>query len=58
MTAPHDIDPQAFLSDLLTQASPDLMRQMLTTFIINAAFHRRQWIWGLNPPASSRQRAM
>ena len=31
MTAPHDIDPQAFLSDLLTQASPDLMRQMLTT---------------------------
>ena len=33
MTAPHDIDPQAFLSDLLTQASPDLMRQMLTTFI-------------------------
>ena len=33
MTAPHDIDPQALLSDLLTQASPDLMRQMLTTFI-------------------------
>ena len=33
MTAPHDIDPQEFLSDLLSQASPDYLRTMLTTFI-------------------------
>lgn len=33
MTAPHDIDPQAFLSDLLAQASPDYLRTMLSTFI-------------------------
>ena len=33
MTAPHFIDPARFLSEQLEQASPDLMRQMLTTFI-------------------------
>lgn len=33
MTAPHAIDPARFLSEQLAQASPDLMRQMLTTFI-------------------------
>jgi len=33
MTAPHVIDPARFLSEQLAQASPDLMRQMLTTFI-------------------------
>lgn len=34
MTAgPHDIDPARFLQDQLTQASPDLMRDMLATFI-------------------------
>jgi putative transposase len=33
MTAPHDIDPARFLSEQLEQASPDLMRSMLTTFI-------------------------
>lgn len=27
---PHHIDPTAYLEELLTQASPDLMRQMLT----------------------------
>ena len=27
--APHSIDPATYLDDLLTQASPDLMRQML-----------------------------
>ena len=31
--APHDIDPARFLQDQLTQASPDLMRDMLSTFI-------------------------
>ncbi|NYI40519.1 transposase-like protein [Demequina lutea] len=33
MTAPPFIDPSRFLSEQLEQASPDLMRQMLTTFI-------------------------
>ncbi|MER0081249.1 IS256 family transposase [Corynebacterium sp. KPL2861] len=30
---PHHIDPTAYLEELLTQAFPDLMRQMLTDFI-------------------------
>lgn len=30
---PNDIDPARFLEDHLAQASPDLLRQMLTTFI-------------------------
>ena len=33
MTAPHFIDPSRFLSEQLEQASPDLMREMLQTFI-------------------------
>ncbi|MDN5757428.1 MAG: IS256 family transposase [Tomitella sp.] len=33
MTAPHDIDPHEFLSDLLGQASPDYLRSMLTSFV-------------------------
>jgi putative transposase len=33
MTAPSSIDPARFLHEQLTQASPDLLRQMLTTFI-------------------------
>ena len=34
MTAgPHDIDPARFLQDQLDQASPNLMRDMLSTFI-------------------------
>ncbi|CAB0659394.1 transposase [Corynebacterium diphtheriae] len=32
-TDPNHIDPTAYLEELLTQASPDLMRQMLTDFI-------------------------
>lgn len=31
--APHSIDPMDYLEDLLAQASPDLMRQMLQGFI-------------------------
>lgn len=30
---PHLIDPMSYLEELLTQASPDLMRQMLADFI-------------------------
>src|SRR4029453_12499121 len=33
MTAPSSIDPANFLSEQLAQASPDLLRQMLTTFV-------------------------
>lgn len=33
MTAPSSIDPADFLHEQLAQSSPDLMRQLLTTFI-------------------------
>ena len=33
MTAPSSIDPAHFLHEQLAQASPDLLRQMLTTFV-------------------------
>ncbi len=33
MTAPSSIDPARFLSEQLASASPDLLREMLTTFI-------------------------
>ena len=33
MTAPSSIDPAFFLHEQLEQASPDLLRQMLSTFI-------------------------
>jgi hypothetical protein len=33
MTAPSSIDPARFLDEQLAQASPDLLRQLLTTFI-------------------------
>ena len=33
MTAPSSIDPARFLSEQLAQASPDLLRQLLSTFI-------------------------
>ena len=33
MTAPASIDPELFLHEQLAQASPDLMREMLSTFI-------------------------
>ncbi|MDP9833177.1 hypothetical protein J2S45_001856 [Trueperella abortisuis] len=34
MTAdPHHIDPTGYLEELLTQAWPDLMRQMLADFM-------------------------
>lgn len=31
--APNSIDPATYLGELLVQASPDLMRQMLQGFI-------------------------
>src|SRR3954463_14123162 len=33
MTAPSSIDPAHFLHEQLAQASPDLLRELLTTFI-------------------------
>ena len=31
--SPHSIDPTTYLDELVAQASPDLMRQMLQGFI-------------------------
>ena len=33
MTTPSSIDPARFLHEQLAEASPDLLRQMLSTFI-------------------------
>jgi putative transposase len=33
MTAPPSIDLSGWLSEQLAQASPDLLRQMITTFV-------------------------
>ena len=33
MTAPHIVDPASLLGEALSQASPDLMRQLLQTTI-------------------------
>ena len=33
MTAPHIVDPAGLLSQALTDASPDLMRELLQTMI-------------------------
>jgi hypothetical protein len=33
MTAVPSIDPAQFLNEQLSQASPDLMRDLLTTFV-------------------------
>lgn len=33
MTAPTSIDPARFLHEQLAQASPDLMRDLLSTFV-------------------------
>ena len=37
--APYSIDPTTYLDDLLSQASPDLMRQMLQGFINEDPVH-------------------
>ncbi len=41
MTAVPSIDPEQFLHEQLAQASPDLMRQMLATFIQTLLSDRR-----------------
>ena len=38
-TSPRHIDPSTYLDDLLTQASPDLMRRMLQSFINEDSVH-------------------
>ena len=35
---PHHIDPTTYLDELLTEASPDLMRQMLQDFVNEASW--------------------
>ena len=37
MTTPSSIDPVRFLHDQLADASPDLLRQMLSTFSVRTA---------------------
>lgn len=33
MTAPHIVDPAVILGELLTEASPDMMRSLLQTML-------------------------
>src|SRR3954451_15743883 len=42
MTAPSSIDPARFLHEQPAQASPDLLRQMLTTFILGVSTRRME----------------
>jgi hypothetical protein len=51
MTANPSIDPARFLHDQLAAASPDLLRDLLTTFI-NALMVRRS-TWSAAPRMAS-----
>src|SRR3954469_15779046 len=55
MTAPSNIDPARFLSEQLAQASPDLLRQMLTTFINTLMSAEADAVLGLTPSRTSGQ---
>lgn len=54
--APHSIDPTAYLEELLTQASPDLMRQMLQDFINQILSTQADQICGADYGATSDNR--
>ncbi|SES02291.1 Transposase, Mutator family [Corynebacterium cystitidis DSM 20524] len=57
MTAsPHHIDPTAYLEEWLTQASPDLMRDMLTKFIIQILSAPADTIFGAEYATVSAER--
>lgn len=47
MTAPTRIDPARFLHEQLAQASPDLMRELLSTFIDAPLSAESDAVWGL-----------
>lgn len=43
---PHHVDPTEYLEELLAQASPDLMRQMLGDFINQILFAQADSVCG------------
>lgn len=47
-TAPHSIDPTTYLDELLSQASPDLMREMLQKFINQILSTQADQVCGAN----------
>ncbi|SPJ39784.1 hypothetical protein CHUV2995_00568 [Corynebacterium diphtheriae subsp. lausannense] len=55
-TDPHHIDPIAYLEELLAQASPDLMRQMLTDFINQILSAQADTVCGADYATVSTQR--
>ena len=56
MTAPSSIDPAQFLHEHLAQASPDLLRQMLTTFVNTLLSAEADTVCGAAYGASSPER--
>src|SRR4051812_50227603 len=56
MTAPSSIDPARFLDEQLAQASPDLLRQMLTTFINTLMSAEADAVFGAEYGARSTER--
>lgn len=47
MTAPHIVDPARVLGNLLTEASPDMMRQLLQNMInalLSASNDQNLWM--------------
>lgn len=55
---PHHIDPTTYLGELLTQASPDLMRHMLTDFINQILSVQADSICGANYATPSPDRGI
>ena len=55
--APHSIDPATYLDDLLAQASPDLMRQMLQGFINQIHSAQADTVCGAEYGVASAERA-
>lgn len=56
MTAPSSIDPAQFLHEHLAQASPDLLRQLLTTFVNTLLSAEADTVCGAAYGASSPER--
>jgi transposase-like protein len=56
MTAPSSIDPAQFLHEHLAQASPDLLREMLTTFVNTLLSAEADTVCGASYGASSPER--
>ena len=54
--SPHSIDPTTYLDELLAQASPDLMRQMLQGFINQILSAQADQVCGAEYATSSESR--